>query len=166
MLPIDTSELVYGRTKNDTYEAEDLNRVVAICEAIAAAALSEIETLSTMRAQYGTTANEHTLPDFTVPTVLRPKENGFAITDTYTLEQMRLYLLNVANIVAQFPPALYKALPANMRYLTFEAANNIEEDLKQSAENLVSRANRTETNIKNTAAAFVFSGEIYAGGIT
>ncbi len=163
MLPIDTSGLVYDRTNEDSYEAADLNRVGEMCEAIAAAALAEIDVLTAMREQYGVASTVHTSPDFIVPNVTM--KTDFAVTDTYTLEQMRNYLLNIINIVTQFPPENYKPIPSNMRYLTAESANNIEEDLKQCAENLVSRANKTETNIKNTAVAFVYSGEIFAGGI-
>lgn len=163
MLPIDTSGLIYNRTNKDTYEAADLNRVSKMCETIAAAALNEINALASMREQYDTAESEYTLPDFIVPAVMA--KTDFSLTDTYTLDQMRQYLLNVVNIVTQFPPAVYKTLPENMRFLQAEGANNIEEDLKQSAENLVSRANITENHIKNTAAAFQYSGEIFAGGI-
>ena len=163
MLPIDTSGLVYDRTSDATYEAEDLNRVGKMCETIAAAALAEIETLAAMREQYGVSPNVHTLPDFFVPTVTA--KSDFALADTYTLEQMRIYLLNIVNIVTQFPPKNYKPVPESMRFLQASGANNIEDNLKQSAENLVSRANKTETNIKNTAAAFVYCGEIFAGGL-
>lgn len=163
MQAIDTSALRYDRTAADTYEAADLNRVGAMCAAIAAAAEAEIAALAAMRTQYGTADSGYTLPDFTVPTVTA--KTDFALTDTYTVEQMQKYLSNVQNIVAHFPPAEFQALPENMRYLISALANAIEWDLKQCAANLKSRADQTETNIKNTAAAFAYSGEIFAGGI-
>lgn len=163
MQAIDTSALRYDRTDTDTYESADLNRVGAMCAAIAAAAEAEIASLAAMRTQYGTADSGYTLPDFTAPTVTA--KTDFAATDTYTIEQMQQYLLNVRNIVALFPPAEYQELPADMRFLLSAFANAIEWDLKQCAENLKSRAGQTETNIKNTAAAFAYSGEIFAGGI-
>ena len=163
MLPIDTSGLVYDRTNADTYEAADLNRVCEMCETIAKAALGEIAAIAELREQYGTAPSEYTLPDFTVPTL--QVKTDYAITGTYTLEQMRQYLQNIVEIVTHFPPAVYKPLPESMRFLTAEGANNIEEDLKQSAENLASRTDQTKIHIQNTAAAFVYSGEIFAGGI-
>lgn len=163
MQAIDTSALRYDRTAADTYEAADLNRVGAMCATIAAAAEAEIAALAAMRTQYGTADSDYTLPDFTVPTVTA--KTDFAVTDTYTLEQMQQYLLNIENIVAHFPPAEFQALPADMRFLLAAFANAIEWDLKQSAENLKNRADQTETNIQNTAAAFAYSGEIFAGGI-
>lgn len=163
MQAIDTSALRYDRTDTDTYEAADLNRVGAMCATIAAAAEAEIAALAAMRTQYGTADSDYTLPDFTVPTVTA--KTDFAVTDTYTLEQMQKYLSNVQNIVAHFPPAEFQALPENMRFLLASFANAIEWDLRQCAENLKSRADQTEANIKNTAAAFAYSGEIFAGGI-
>ena len=163
MQAIDTSALRYDRTAADTYEAADLNRVGAMCATIAAAAEAEIAALAAMRTQYGTADSGYTLPDFTVPTVTA--KTDFALTDTYTVEQMQKYLSNVQNIVAHFPPAEFQALPENMRFLLSSSANAIEWDLKQCAENLKSRADQTEANIKNTAAAFAYSGEIFAGGI-
>ena len=163
MLPIDTSGLVYDRINTDSYEANDLNRVGAMCETIVAAALAETDVIAALREQYGVAANEFTAPDYGVPSITA--KTDFSTTDTYTLAEMKQYLQNVVNIVAAFPPEVYKKLPSDMRFLIAESANNIEEDLKQSAENLVKRANQTETNIINTAAAFQYSGEIYAGGI-
>lgn len=163
MQAIDTSALRYDRTAADTYEAADLNRVGEMCATIAAAAEAEIAALAAMRTQYGTADSGYTLPDFTVPTVTA--KTDFALTDTYTVEQMQKYLSNVQNIVAHFPPAEFQALPENMRFLLSSFANAIEWDLKQCAENLKSRADQTEANIKNTAAAFAYSGEIFAGGI-
>ncbi len=163
MQAIDTSALRYDRTAADTYEAADLNRVGAMCATIAAAAEAEIAALAAMRTQYGTADSGYTLPDFTVPTVTA--KTDFALTDTYTVEQMQEYLSNVQNIVAHFPPAEFQTLPENMRFLLSSSANAIEWDLKQCAENLKNRADQTETNIKNTAAAFAYSGEIFAGGI-
>lgn len=163
MQAIDTSALRYDRTAADTYEAADLNRVGAMCATIATAAEEEIAALAAMRTQYGTADSDHTLPDFTVPTVTA--KTDFALTDTYTVEQMQKYLSNVQNIVAHFPPAEFQALPENMRFLLASFANAIEWDLRQCAENLKSRADQTEANIKNTAAAFAYSGEIFAGGI-
>ena len=163
MQSIDTSALRYDRTAADTYEAADLNRVGVMCATIAAAAEAEIAALAAMRTQYGTADSGYTLPDFTVPTVTA--KTDFALTDTYTVEQMQKYLSNVQNIVAHFPPAEFQALPENMRFLISSFANAIEWNLKQSAENLKNRADQTETNIKNTAAAFAYSGEIFAGGI-
>ena len=163
MQAIDTSALCYDRTDADTYEAVDLNRVGAMCAAIAAAAEAEISVLAAMRTQYGTADSDYTMPDFTVPTVTA--KTDFAVTDTCTIAQMQQYLLNVQNIVTHFPPAEYRALPKNMRFLLSSFANAIEWDLKQCAENLKGRADQTETNIKNTAAAFAYSGEIFAGGI-
>ena len=163
MNAIDTSALVYDRTDADAYECADLNRVGTMCRTIAAAAESETVALAALREQYGTAESEYTLPDFTVPTVTA--KTDFAVTDTYTIGQMQQYLLNVVNIVTHFPPAEYRALPETMRFLTAERANAIEWDLRQSAEALVSQANTTETHIKNTAAAFAYSGEIFAGGI-
>ena len=163
MQAIDTSDLRYDRTDADTSEAADLNRVGAMCAAIAAAAEAEIAALAAMRTQYGTADSGYTLPDFTVPSVTA--KTDFAVADTYTIEQLQQYLLNVQNIVAHFPPAEYQALPTGMRFLLAVLANAIEWDLKQCAENLKSRADQTETNIKNTAAAFAYSGEIFAGGI-
>ena len=163
MQAIDTSALRYDRTAADTYEAADLNRVGAMCATIAAAAEAEIAALAAMRTQYGTADSGYTLPDFTVPTVTA--KTDFALTDTYTVEQMQKYLSNVQNIVAHFPPAEFQALPENMRFLISSFANAIEWNLKQSAENLKNRADQTETNIKNTAAAFAYSGEIFTGGI-
>ena len=163
MQAIDTSALRYDRTAADTYEAADLNRVGAMCATIAAAAEAEIAALAAMRTQYGTADSDFTLPDFTVPTVT--EKTDFAVTDTYTIAQMQQYLLNIENIVAHFPPAEFQALPENMRFLISALANAIEWDLKQCAENLKSRADLTEANIKNTAAAFAYSGEIFAGGI-
>lgn len=163
MQAIDTSALRFDRTDADTYEAADLNRVGAMCATIAAAAKAEIAALAAMRAQYGTADSGYTLPDFTVPTVTA--RTDFAVTDTYTIAQMQQYLLNVQNIVTHFPPAEYQALPKNMRFLLSSFANAIEWNLKQCAENLKGRADQTETNIKNTAAAFAYSGEIFAGGI-
>ena len=163
MQAIDTSALRYDRTAADTYEAADLNRVGAMCATIAAAAEAEIAALAAMRTQYGTADSGYTLPDFTVPTVTA--KTDFALTDTYTVEQMQKYLSNVQNIVAHFPPAEFQALPENMRFLLSSFADAIEWDLKQCAENLKSRADQTEANIKNTAAAFAYSGEIFAGGI-
>ena len=163
MQSIDTSALRYDRTAADTYEAADLNRVGVMCATIAAAAEAEIAALAAMRTQYGTADSGYTLPDFTVPTVTA--KTDFALTDTYTVEQMQKYLSNVQNIVAHFPPAEFQALPENMRFLISSFANAIEWNLKQSAENLKNRADQTETNIKNTAAAFAYSGEIFTGGI-
>ena len=163
MQAIDTSALRYGRPDADSYEAADLNRVGAMCATIAAAAEAEIAAIAAMRTQYGTADSDYTLPDFTVPTVTA--KTDFAVTDTYTIEQMQHYLLNVRNIVEQFPPPDYRPLPETMRHLVSAHANAIEWDLKQCAENLKSRADQTEANIKNTAAAFAYSGEIFAGGI-
>lgn len=163
MQAIDTSALRYDRTAADTYEVTDLNRVGAMCATIAAEAEAEIAALTAMRAHYGTADSDYTLPDFTVPTVTA--KTDFAVTDTYTIDQMQQYLLNIENIVAHFPPTEFQALPADMRFLLATFANAIEWDLKQSAENLKNRADQTEANIKNTAAAFAYSGEIFAGGI-
>lgn len=163
MQAIDTSALRYDRTDADSYEAADLNRVGAMCRTISDAATAAISAIAALRAQYGTAESAYTLPDFSAPTVTA--KTDFAMTDTYTLEQMQRYLLNVRNIVEQFPPLSYQALPGTMRYLVSARANAIEWDLKQSAENLKSRADQTEINIKNTAAAFAYSGEIFAGGI-
>lgn len=163
MLPIDTSGLIYDRTSADSYEADDLNRVEAMCQAIASAAREQLSELAALREEYGTAPSEYTSPGFTVPR-LRVKTD-YAVTDTYTLDQMQWYLKNILAVVTQFPPAVYKPLPESMRFLTAEGANNIEEDLKQSAEYLASRTEQTITNIKNIAAAFVYSGETFAGGI-
>lgn len=163
MQTIDASALRYDRTDADSYEAADLNRVGAMCKTISDAAAAAISAIAALRAQYGTAASAYTLPDFTVPTVTA--KTDFAMSDTYTIAQMQQYLLNVQNIVTHFPPAEYRVLPKNMRFLLSSFANAIEWDLKQCAENLKGRADQTETNIKNTAAAFAYSGEIFAGGI-
>ena len=92
-------------------------------------------------------------------------KTDYVTTDTYTLEQLNRYLLNVVNIIKELPPTVYKPLPETMRFLRASSANNIEEDLKQTAETLIIETNITETHIKKTATAFQYSGEIYAGGI-
>lgn len=163
MLPIDTSELKYSRTSSDSYEAADLNRVGEFCRLISGSATEELSVISQMRKEYDVAENEFYAPDFEVPEI--QVKADYSVTDTYTLEQMRQYLQNIIDIVRAFPPKQYKTIPSSMRFLTADGANNIEEDLKGSAENLGARVNRTKKYIKDTAAIFQYSGELYAGGI-
>lgn len=163
MLPIDTSVLRYDRTKVDSYEAADLNRVGVFCQTVADAAMVELSIIEQMRHEYDVAENPFLFPVFKVPTL--QLKIDFALTDTYTTEQMRQYLDNINKIISAFPPTTKKPMPKSMRFLTSESANNIEENLKFASENLVNRANQTEKYIVGTAAMFQYSGEVYAGGI-
>ena len=163
MLPIDTSGLIYNRTNADSYEASDLNRVGKMCDTIAQAAADEIAKNNDMLKEYDVAANKYTVPNFAVPKV--NTKTDFTTVDTYTIEQMATYLANVRSIITEFPPKVYKEMPQNMRFLRAQSVNNIEENLKQSAENLALRTDKTQANIKNTASAFYYGGELYSGGI-
>lgn len=160
---IETGGLVYDRDNADTYETTDLNRVGKFCEDIAITALDEVRTIDNMRHALGVSKSKYTRADYSVPEI--DAKTDFAVTDTYTVEQMQRYLLNVQNTVDSFPPAEKAELPSSMRGLTAQGANAIEKNLIGCAENLVDRANATERNITNTADAFTFGGEMVAGGI-
>lgn len=163
MLPIDTSMLRYDRTDSDTYEATDLNRVGAFIELVVEKAKKAIDDIALMREEYEVLDGPFFHVDFSIPQV--DAKTDFKKTDTYTLTDMNQYLNNVKKTVTAFPPKDKKRLPDSMRFLASEGANNIEENLKGSAENIVEKANKTENYIKGTAASYQYSGEIYAGGI-
>ncbi|MBQ9428622.1 MAG: hypothetical protein IJU41_03650 [Clostridia bacterium] len=163
MNAIDTSALVYDRTSGAYYNASDLNRVAEFCETVVSSAIAEIANIAAMRATYGVAPSPYSLPDYTVTAITVKKD--FVRTDTYTAAQLTRYLQNANYVIGKFPPAARKNMPEVMRFLTYLSANNIEENLKLSAENLVARSNVTEKNIVNTAAAFCYAGEIYGGEI-
>ncbi len=160
---IDTSGLIYNRTANATYEYMDLNRVASFCRTVTITIKSENNLLANLRTQYDVADSESNapFPDITIITV----KNDFQPSDTYTASQMQQYLDNINYVIDNIPPPLKKAMPDTMRYLTYTDANNMEENLKQSADSANTKATQAENNIKNTAAAFAYSGEIFAGGI-
>ena len=160
---IDTSTLKYDRTQADSYEAADLNRIGEFIDTVITMAEEELQIITQMRIDYDVAENPYILPDIKVPTVQVKKDFDFA--DTYTQEEMEQYIKNIGGIVEAFPPLELKPLPQSMRFLTAEGANNIEYDLKGSAENLVTRVEKTKKYIKDTSAVFSYSGEIYAGSI-
>lgn len=162
-MTIDTSGLIYNRTADAAYECTDLNRVAEFCETIVNQARSEIQFIANLRNQYDVAKSEYSAP-FPALNAITVKKD-FKVTDTYTIAQMDQYLRNANYVIDNLPPPQEKPMPENMRFLTYDKANNIEENLKQSAEAFANKAEQTENNIKNTAAAFAYSGEIFAGGI-
>lgn len=158
-MTIDTSGLIFNRTDGAYYSAADLNRVQAFCKTISKAAQDEIANLAQLRESYDVAPSVYSLPDYLAPAVLA--RSAFAVDETYSISDMDQYLANIQNIVAQFPPDEEISLPESMRFLTVTGANHIEEALKASAENLMVRSKRAETNIIKTAAGFSFSGEIF-----
>lgn len=160
---IDASGLIYNRTANAAYEFTDLNRVASFCETTLIAVASENNLLAWMRSEYDVAESIANAPFPVVTTIIVKKD--FKSTDTYTVSQMQQYLDNINYVIDSLPPPVKKAMPETMRYLTYISANNIEENLKQSADSANAKAAQAESNIKNTAAAFAYSGEIFAGGI-
>ncbi len=159
---IDTSLLKYDREIGSYYSADDLNRVKAFCQTVVDTAKNELAVITDMQNKFGVAPSEYSSPSYTVPTVISRKD--FEKNETFTQNDLNVYLANVTNVISHFPVSGLRLLPNTMRYLTYEGANNIEWNLKQAADELCRLINVTEQNIKDIAADFQYSGELYAGG--
>lgn len=84
--------------------------------------------------------------------------------DLPTRSQMERYLSNVTTVKAALT-ALYPPLPDSMRRLTYTGANNIEQTLVLLYGALQAEIDRITRLINNTAAAWYYAGEIYAGEV-
>ena len=81
-----------------------------------------------------------------------------------TRSQMERYLSNVTTVKAALT-ALYPPMPDSMGRLTYTGANNIEQTLVLLYGALQAEIDRITRLIDNTAAAWYYAGEIYAGEI-
>lgn len=162
---IDEEKTEWNGELKGTYNASDLNRVES-----AVKYLSELlaELPNALKA-YAEQRGVHWDAFFDVPydataygvTV----KTDWVMSDIPTPSDMVRYLANVVLLrnALQYATA---DLPSGMDNLTHDGANAIEQALKGLDTAIATLRYATERYIDNTAAAWFYSGEIYAGEVT
>lgn len=85
----------------------------------------------------------------------------WSMDDLPTEEDLARYLSNVEKVSGQFP--ITRNLPASMDGLSYEAANEIEKALEEEYKTGLAYEIDIKQLIDNTAAVYVYSGEVYGG---
>ena len=142
----------------------DLNRVETAVAYLAAALQSAPEELADYAVALGVAPAEiFTLPydpeDYD-PTV----KNDWLVGDIPSPAHMTRYLGNVQHLITAIDAA-YPSLPSSMDNLTYGGANAIERALIMLYEALSELKAQIKSMIDNTALAWYYTGDVYAGEI-
>lgn len=145
------------------YNANDLNRVETAVSALAA-------TLRTMPNKIRTYAESLLVAwenFFEIPydsSVLNLQTRSWSVGDIPTAEEMERYLDNVKALRGTFELAM-EDLPDSMNRLTVDGANAIEKSLLLLSEEIDKYRTKRTQQINNTAAAWFYSGDLYANEV-
>lgn len=146
------------------YTATDLNRVGAAINTLA-------EVLRTMPAELlsylhglGVAPGDTFAPPWDAATYDFTQRADWARGEKPTPDELALYLARVALERAALPIDA-PALPASMLKLSVDGANAIEQTLEALSPALDAFRARIEALARNTAAAWHYSGDLYAGEI-
>lgn len=151
--------------KGGFYNTSDLNRV----ETATAYLTAQFDNLPNVLADYLASLNVALDTIFAVPyeypLPIETKTN-WTDKDTPNSGEMARYLGNVATLRGTIAlPDNTPTLPAGVRKLKFDSANDIEKVLQTvNAETLALEAQK-KLLADNTAAIFVYSGEVFSGEV-
>lgn len=146
------------------YNAGDLNRVEGAVVYLSSALRTLPEELKDYAASLGVAWDSffdvpYTPGDYHLTTKTDWAENGIQ-----TPTDMARYLANVRKLRGALDYET-DALPGTMENLRFQGANAIEKALAGLETAIAALEAATKTDIDNTAAAWFYSGEIYAGEV-
>lgn len=142
------------------YNATDLNRV----EQATSDLREEINGIQERITAYRTEAFVANDPIFSVPFSKIgdiTTKTDWGKEDIPNDESLERYLANVDTVTD--PISIAKDLPESMENLGFEEANEIEKALLLEYKAALALEAEKKTLIDNTAKAFIYSGEVYAG---
>jgi hypothetical protein len=171
-----TNDDVQNGTKKGFYNAEDMNRVESAVRYLATRLRNAPEELKTHADDLGVawdTAFDvpYDPEDYWESVTNWPFEgSGLSIktnwdrTDIPRATDLSRYLQNIKTIVGAVP-GNYPVLPDTMRKLTWGGANDLERALELLDANLTAEHKRITALIDNTAAAWLYSGDLYAGEV-
>ena len=147
------------------YNASDLNRVESAVEYLAQVLRELPQEIRNYAAEKGVAWDRF----FDVPyepTAYNPQvKKDWTQTAIQTPQDMERYLNNVV-LLRNALTFDTDTLPASMEKLTIEGANAIERALVNLDAAIILLRGDTQTLIDNTAAAWFYSGEIYADEVT
>lgn len=153
----------HGNPKG-AYNAADLNRVEGAAETLSQRLTALPERLrryaEALGVAWGAIFDVPYQPDAYGVTV----KTDWTAADIQSPADMERYLGNVAKLKTALPYETPE-LPAGMDNLTWEGANNIEKALAGLNSAISALQAERRTKISNTAAAWTYSGEIYAGEV-
>lgn len=161
----ETEKAEWDGELKSAYNASDLNRVESAVKYLSELLAELPDALRTYAEQRGV----HWDAFFDVPydaTVYGVTvKTDWVMSDIPTPSEMGRYL---ANAVLLRNALQYAAtdLPSDMDNLTYAEANAIEQALKGLDKAITALRDATERYIDNTAAAWFYGGEIYAGEVT
>lgn len=147
------------------YNATDLNRVESTVTTLATILSALPEGLKEYAEEYGVAWNAL----FDVPYIPEDYSEMQTKTDWSKtmlpqIAEMTRYLDNVEKLKEAFDTATVD-LPESMDDLGYEEANNIERVLLDVEASITDFVYKIQTYIENTAATFLYSGEIYCGEV-
>lgn len=159
---IDT--LITDRTEGAWYGAADLNRVESAVQYLAEQLKAAPEDLKAHAAALGVAWDQLFYVPYD-PSAYDPEtKTDWTMTDLPTKTDMERYLSNVVALTGALEAA-YPELPDTMRKIKWDGANAIERALELLHGALLDETARLTTLIDNTAAAWNYAGETYAGEV-
>lgn len=143
------------------YDYTDLNRVENAVENIMDYFNNLQDTLNAYLSSYGVAPDAFWGVPYNYPIDLSVKTNWTRL-DLPVASAMSRYLNNVEVITDIFP--IDRALPASMENLTYRGANEIERALEREYNTASLWEEEKKRHARNTAMAFLYSGDTYCGG--
>lgn len=160
MSVIDT--LVTDRTNGAAYTAADLNRVETAVQYLADRLNAAPADLKGHAVGLGVAWDA--LFDVPYGDIQVKAKTDWTAPDLPTRSQMARYLDNVKTVKGTLN-AMYPAIPDSVAWLTYTGANNIEYVLIILRDALDKEVDRITKLLDNTAAAWYYTGDLYAGEI-
>lgn len=150
------------------YNTDDINRVDNAVTYLAETALALLKMLSAYRTGKGVAADAVFLPPYTESdVVVSVPETPWPVDFIPSEEDLSDYLQNVKTIRGLVPvDSNTPELPETMEDLTIAGANAIEASLIAEHNSMQKEEARIKDMIDKTAAAWIYSGEIYTGEVT
>lgn len=146
------------------YNASDMNRVESAVDYLAKALLDMLDGLKAYAAEKGVGWDKIFAPPFDPNNMQPDTKTDWKDSDEPTPEDMERYLDNV-KMLRNALVFDTEALPNGMDNLTWSGANAIEKALERLDSEIILFRGDMEIMIDNTAASFLYSGEIYSGEV-
>lgn len=165
-------QLIINRTRQDvargndrgTYGVTDVNRVERAVKELAEAVTGLQEELSAYAEALGVGWADLFGPPYDPGGLTIETKTDWGTLDIPMIQDMDRYLGNVAAL-CDYVGCSKAELPKTMEFLTWTGANAIERALLQVRNVLEKVRSERKQLIENTADAWVYAGEIEAGGI-
>lgn len=159
-----TEEAEYLTSLKGAYTAADMNRVESAVSFIAGQLRATVPALEDYAESYGAEWQSvfdlgYDPDDYRVIV-----KTNWSRSDKPKISQQTRYTGNVALLIGALS-ANYPAIPNGLGEINYVQANAIEEALKILYAKLLSETERIETLIRNTAQAWYYSGDVYAGEV-